>query len=100
MFIKQNPSYDPPKKKGRMRIRSFFKSHSFFFFAFVPFYSFLILGHCFQAFSWDKVNSRNEEQKPAPGQNGCAGGRRADGQAAEQAARRARGRLGDWPDAG
>ena len=46
--------------------------------------------------SWDKVNSRNEEQKLAPGQNGWAGGRRADGQGAEQAAKRAKGRLGDW----
>ena len=86
-------------KKGTNAHSSLFLI-TFALFCVRPFYSLFVPGHCFQAFSWDKVDSRNEEQKLAPGQNGWAGGRRADRQAAEQAAKRARGRLGDWPDAG
>ena len=81
IFIKQNPSYDPPKKKGRMHIRPFFKSHSFFFFAFVPFYSFLLLGHCFQAFSW--VLGQGQQQK-----RGAEAGARPE--------RMRRGEAGGW----
>ena len=51
-----------------MRIRLFFHLIRSFFVAFVPFYSFLVPGHSFQACSQAQVNGRSEEHKPAPGQ--------------------------------